>query len=87
MVLPIAFITNNCTDCKKHFPDQWKITTICPIPKVKIPTSTADFRLIFVPPILFKICVQKIVCTKKCANLLKTTFYIANIGFDDRKHD
>ena len=61
---PIAFIINNFIDCKT-FQDQWKVARICPIPDVKIPTSTADCRPLSILPILSKV-LERIVLQQMC---------------------
>ena len=40
---PLTHIINNCID-KSIFPDQWKISRVCPVPKIDNPTNPVDFR-------------------------------------------
>ena len=51
---PITNFINNCinTNC---FPKIWKIARISPIPKVKAPAKTSDYRPISVLPVMSKV--------------------------------
>ena len=51
---PLTFIINNCIKTNT-FPKQWKIAHISPIPKVKVPITTSDYRPISILPVLSKI--------------------------------
>ena len=52
--LPIAHLFN-LSISSSYIPDSWKITIIQPIPKVVPPVSCADFRPIFIMPILSRV--------------------------------
>jgi exonuclease III len=54
IVSPITHILNCCID-SSTFPEQWKISRICPIPKNNNPTDLVDYRPISVLPILSKV--------------------------------
>ena len=51
---PVTHIINSCIT-SSSFPDQWKISRVCPIPKVTNPTTLADYRPISILPILSKV--------------------------------
>ncbi|XP_057292292.1 uncharacterized protein LOC130614818 [Hydractinia symbiolongicarpus] len=51
---PLTHIINCCID-NPTFPEQWKISRICPIPKVTNPSNLADYRPISVLPVLSKV--------------------------------
>ena len=52
--LPIAHLFNRSIS-SSYIPDTWKISIIHPIPKVVPPVSCADFRPIFITPILCRV--------------------------------
>ena len=58
--LPIANLFNRSLHVP-IIPDTWKISIIHPIPKVTPPTSCADFRPIYITPILCRILEKQVV--------------------------
>lgn len=57
---PLTHIINCCIE-KQHFPKQWKIGRVVPIPKVDQPMSYNDFRPITILPALSKV-FEKLLC-------------------------
>ena len=51
---PRAFIINNQI-LTRSFPKKWKISRICPIPKVNKPETPVDYRPISILAILSKV--------------------------------
>ena len=54
IVSPVCHIINQCIQ-SNHFPNQWKISRISPIPKISNPNEPSDFRPISILPILSKV--------------------------------
>ena len=52
---PICHIVKRCIELN-HFPDQWKVSRISPIPKIKNPQVPSDYRPISILPIMSKVC-------------------------------
>jgi|SRR6218665_1651874 len=46
-----------------HVPSQWKTSIIFPIPKIASPSSPADFRLVSITPVLYRLLERIIVRT------------------------
>ena len=44
---PIVYVISTSID-KKIFPDSWKVTRVCPIPKIDNPITVKNFRPIFI---------------------------------------
>ena len=54
LVSPLTHIINSCIE-SSIFPDDWKISRICPVPKVNDPQPLIDYRPISILPILSKV--------------------------------
>ncbi len=54
LISPLTHIINASID-ESTFPTDWKISRICPIPKVPNPTSLAEYRPISILPVLSKV--------------------------------
>jgi len=54
LISPLTHIINSCIQ-SSTFPDVWKISRICPVPKVNDPQSLVDYRPISILPILSKV--------------------------------
>lgn len=51
---PLTHIINKCIEMST-FPDEWKVSRICPIPKTLSPSTLVDYRPISVLPVLSKV--------------------------------
>ena len=51
---PIVHIINSSID-KEIFPDSWKVTRACPVPKIDNTIKEKDFRSISILPVLPKV--------------------------------
>ena len=54
VVSPLTHIINSSIS-SSTFPDEWKISRICPVPKVPNPSSLAEYRPISILPVLSKV--------------------------------
>ena len=54
LISPLTHIINTCID-HSIFPDDWKISRICPVPKVPNPSALAEYRPISILPVLSKV--------------------------------
>ena len=66
------------------FPDEWKMGTVIPLPKVNNPTKVGDLRPITLLPILSKI-IEKIVYAQ-LMKYLEDNKYLSDNQFGFRKH-
>ena len=54
LISPLTHIINTCIE-QSIFPDDWKISRICPVPKVANPSTLAEYRPISILPVLSKV--------------------------------
>ena len=70
---PLTHIINTCISTSS-FPDQWKISRVCPIPKISNPASLADYRPISILPILSKV-FEKVILNQMIEHIEKNSIY------------
>ena len=71
---PLTDIINSCIQ-SLTFPEEWKISRICPVPKVTDPQSLIDYRPISILPILSKV-LERIILQQLAEHIEEKSIYL-----------
>ena len=76
IAFPMTTIINDCIR-KCIFPEQWKVSKVCPIPKVHNPSQSKDYRPISIHPIFSKI-LERVIMKQLCLFIEDQLVYSKN---------